>query len=256
MRLLLPIFVLTFFTSGNIFAQTQADMNKEASEVYKQVNDELNSVYQQIEKEYSDDTTFLSALKTSQRNWIVFRDSEVKMKYPDREPGWYGSVHPMCFSYYMAQLTTQRIEVLNQWIVGVEEGDVCAGSITKYCDEVEPELLEKFVDFDFVRLLNTLSFWNNYRTDELSIQVFSSPNLPGSAGFNNGEVTSNIWIAVSEYDELPEQTIYRLNNLYAPELLNFDGTNPKEPKLTLQHIEEGTKKKITLQFSIEKIVQI
>lgn len=128
MRFLLTIFVLTFLASGYTFAQTQLEMNMESSKVYEQADDKLNSIYQQIRKKYSNDPTFLLALRNSQRNWIAFRDSELKMKYPDRGPYWYGSIHPVCVSYYMAELTNERTETLKEWIIGIEDDDVCAGT--------------------------------------------------------------------------------------------------------------------------------
>jgi len=51
------------------------------------------------------------------------------MKFPDREPGFYGSVLPMCEAMYLAELTQDRIKALNVWIEGVEEGNVCAGTV-------------------------------------------------------------------------------------------------------------------------------
>ena len=230
-------------------------MNKIAAEDYKKADSELNRVYQQIIKEYAEDPTFLEALRTSQRNWITFRDSELKMKYPDREPAWYGSIHPMCVSIYMAELTNERTNKLMTWVKGIEEGDACAGTIQTKIDESTTLLLEQFDDFDFVRLLNDIKFINSFQTDELSIKVMSTSNLPGSLGFASGEVTTNIWIAVSEFGELPEQTLYRVNNLYGPKLVKFDDTNPTKPTLTLEYINEGTKQ-ITLQLSIEKIQRI
>ncbi|MEQ9577834.1 MAG: lysozyme inhibitor LprI family protein [Marinoscillum sp.] len=129
MRHLFATIFLTFFIVGTANCQTQAEMNKEAAENYKKADAELNKVYQQIMKEYADDPTFLDALRTSQRNWITFRDSELKMKYPDREPGWYGSIQPMCVSYYMAELSSERTTKLRTWLTGTEEGDACAGTI-------------------------------------------------------------------------------------------------------------------------------
>jgi hypothetical protein len=35
----------------------------------------------------------------------------------------------MCYSAYKEELTRQRIKTLQQWLEGVEEGDVCAGSL-------------------------------------------------------------------------------------------------------------------------------
>ena len=117
------IFVLTLNTS---FGQNQKDTNLTD---YKKAEIEINSVYQKILKEYSSDKEFVKNLKTTQRLWIQFRDAEVKAKYPNRTQGYYGSVYAMCVSSYMTQLTNERIKTLRVWLTGIEEGDVCAGSV-------------------------------------------------------------------------------------------------------------------------------
>lgn len=35
----------------------------------------------------------------------------------------------MCVSMYLEKLTRERIKTLKEWINGVEEGDVCIGSV-------------------------------------------------------------------------------------------------------------------------------
>jgi uncharacterized protein YecT (DUF1311 family) len=72
---------------------------------------------------------FLASLKEAQRCWIAFRDAQLKMKYPDREPGYYGSVLPSCEMMYLTELTQDRIKALQVWIDGVEEGNICAGTV-------------------------------------------------------------------------------------------------------------------------------
>lgn len=109
-------------------SQTQLEMNQQAHAAYQQADKELNTVYRKILSLYKEDTVFIAKLKESQRIWVKFRDAEVKMKYPDREAGFYGSVHPLCWSNYLEQLTYQRTEKLKEWLKGAEEGDVCAGS--------------------------------------------------------------------------------------------------------------------------------
>ncbi|RNC85664.1 MAG: DUF1311 domain-containing protein [Balneola sp.] len=131
MQNLLAILFITFFCTVSSFGQTQTQMNKEAAEAYKIADAELNQVYQKILQEYSSDSSFVEALKVSQRNWIEYRDSELRLKYPEKEQGFYGSVYPMCISYYMTELTTERIEKLQIWLTGIEEGDVCAGSVKR-----------------------------------------------------------------------------------------------------------------------------
>ena len=111
------------------FAQTQADLNQEAQKKYKKTEAEINYVYQQILKEYSSDVVFIKNLRTAQRLWIQFRDAEMKAKFPEKSTGYYGSVQPSCWSAYLTELTEERIAKLKIWLTGIEEGDVCAGSV-------------------------------------------------------------------------------------------------------------------------------
>ena len=41
----------------------------------------------------------------------------------------YGSVYPMCRSYILAEMTEQRTNKLKVWLEGIEEGEVCLGTI-------------------------------------------------------------------------------------------------------------------------------
>jgi uncharacterized protein YecT (DUF1311 family) len=124
MKLTIILFALTITTS---FAQSQAEMNQESRESYEAADKELNNVYQQIKKKYADDKVFLTELKNAQLAWIKLRDADVKMMFPDREPGYYGSMMPMCMSGYMTQLTKERTEKLRLWLGG--SADICEGSV-------------------------------------------------------------------------------------------------------------------------------
>ena len=124
----LIILFLFISSTHSCFAQSQPEMNQQENKNYVKANNELNSTYQKILKEYKSDTIFIKNLKASQNLWVKFRDAEMKTKYPDREPGFYGSVQPMCWSIYLTQLTQERIKTLRPWLDGIEEGDVCSGS--------------------------------------------------------------------------------------------------------------------------------
>jgi uncharacterized protein YecT (DUF1311 family) len=122
------LFIVFLLIGKAALSQTQLEMNQQAHAAYQQADKELNTVYRKILSLYKADTVFIANLKESQRIWIKFRDAEVKMKYPDREAGFYGSVQPLCWSNYLKQLTHQRTERLREWLKGAEEGDVYAGS--------------------------------------------------------------------------------------------------------------------------------
>lgn len=112
----------------SLFGQTQAEMNTKAKTEYENVDKELNQVYQAILQDYKSDTIFIKSMKEAQRQWVKYRDAQIKMKYPPyKDAG--ESALPMCRNYYLKELTTNRIKELKKWIDGVEEGDVCSGSI-------------------------------------------------------------------------------------------------------------------------------
>ena len=120
---------LIIMICATAFCQTQFEMNKESGDSFEKADKELNEIYKKILFEYKSDTLFIKNLKSSQRIWITFRDAELKMKFPEREPGWYGSMHPMCVSGYLEKLTRARIKTLSQWLGSIEEGEGCGGSI-------------------------------------------------------------------------------------------------------------------------------
>jgi len=41
----------------------------------------------------------------------------------------YGSVYPICAANLLSELTEARIKQLRLWLVGVEEGESCSGSV-------------------------------------------------------------------------------------------------------------------------------
>lgn len=113
-----------------VLAQTQGDMGAGADADLRKADAELNQVYQQVLKEYADDPLVVTKLRAAQRAWIALRDAELDAAYPHaNEPGYYGSVFPMCLAGRKAELTRQRTGELRRWIAGVPEGDVCGGAL-------------------------------------------------------------------------------------------------------------------------------
>jgi uncharacterized protein YecT (DUF1311 family) len=128
MKKLITIIVLTL--TINCFSQTQGEMNTDASNAYKKVDMELNNVYQKVLTEYKSDLTFINRLKKAQRIWISYRDAELEMKFPAENKQYeYGSIYPMCVSYFLKGLTEERTEKLRVWLTGIQEGDACSGSV-------------------------------------------------------------------------------------------------------------------------------
>ena len=123
-------FLLLLSSSAEARAQSQSELNREACAQYKAADDELNKVYGQILNEYKADAAFVGSMRAAQRAWVAYRDAHLEAMYPGRDKQLeHGSVYPMCRCYALAEATRERTEVLRRWVAGVEEGDVCAGSI-------------------------------------------------------------------------------------------------------------------------------
>ena len=127
------ILLISFFITFPVLGQTQLDLNAKATADFQAADAEMNQVYTKILLLYKNDVPFIKSLRSAQRAWLVFRNAELDALYPvnpneDRHLI-YGSVYPMCYANSKTELTRARTEQLRAWLKGVEEGEVCVGSV-------------------------------------------------------------------------------------------------------------------------------
>ena len=120
--------LLLSFATGICVGQTQYEMNEAEAKKFSIAENEMNQVIRRVQSEYKTDTVFLENFQESQDLWMKFRDAEMKTIFPEREAGYYGSVHPMCWSIYKTKLTEEMIKKLRFWLTEYIEGDVCTTS--------------------------------------------------------------------------------------------------------------------------------
>lgn len=82
----------------------------------------------------------------------------------------------------------------------------------------QPISYDRVDDFDLVYIMNRVQVLGEVANDTLTVRVLSVENLPGSADSPSGEVTAEVYVGVSEYDELPEQRLFRFDDLLGPEV--------------------------------------
>jgi uncharacterized protein YecT (DUF1311 family) len=109
-------------------SQTQLQMNEASCAEYKQADRDMNRVYLKIVSDYRGDPVFIKALKKAQLAWLRYRDAHVDSIFPGAASQ-YGSVSTMCRCGSLSEITKERTQTLNRWLEGIEEGDVCAGSV-------------------------------------------------------------------------------------------------------------------------------
>jgi uncharacterized protein YecT (DUF1311 family) len=94
----------------------------------KQSAARLQDVYTQLLAKYKSDVGFIRKLSKSQQIWIAYRTAQVEMLFPHGPGPEYGTAYSNCNCSALADLTKERIKVLDQWLTGIELGDVCTGS--------------------------------------------------------------------------------------------------------------------------------
>ena len=114
--------------------QSQAGMTNDSYdynlEVKKRLETVLDSIkfYKKNETYYSEaeKEQFYLQLEKTQKLWDEYELSMLELKFPSNIDG--GSSQGMCINSYLTTLKENRIRVLNQWLMGGPQGDVCSGT--------------------------------------------------------------------------------------------------------------------------------
>jgi uncharacterized protein YecT (DUF1311 family) len=111
--LLLSLFLL-LTTPG--WGQSQHEMNQQADKEFKQADKELNRVWNDLLPRLQPETR--EKLRTSQLQWIKFRDAEAAARASIFEGG---SMAPMLYSYSLKSTTEARTKELKLWLQEASE---------------------------------------------------------------------------------------------------------------------------------------
>jgi uncharacterized protein YecT (DUF1311 family) len=144
MRVVFLSAALLFITATAVYAEaargpndtakpteTQTEMNRKACAETKQADEALKEIYSQVLKKYGYDKVFVTNMAASQKAWLAYRDAHIKAYYPPEYRPYAGSITPLCVCQHMARMANERIKELKQWIDGVSENNICAGSIMR-----------------------------------------------------------------------------------------------------------------------------
>ena len=116
-NILKNVFTILFLFGGfYAFAQTTAEMNAIAEQLYADSDRELNLVYNQIRTRYSNDPLLLQKLRNAQLIWIQFRDATIEACFPAEDKiGSYGSIWTSEMLGILTQLTRDRTRQLREF---------------------------------------------------------------------------------------------------------------------------------------------
>ena len=115
---------------------SQMDMNNEVYENLQRAEKRMQTILDSIyilynqsgvfsEPKFKD--SFFKSLDFSQKQWGLYLEGMVELKYPKEEEG--GTATGMSIARYKIDLVNQRIRDLNPWLMGIPQGDVGSGTV-------------------------------------------------------------------------------------------------------------------------------
>ncbi len=103
-------------------------------------------------------------------------------------------------------------------------------------------------------VLNNIRSTHKAETAHIFVTVYAVSNKSGSAKQpETHEVTDNIYIAVSEFDENPKQSLFVIKNLYAPAGFVLTKQPDHTVKLSFSYIEGKQRKKVEAIVKIDAV---
>lgn len=115
---------------------SQADMNNLVSENLQRAENRMQTILDSIQMLYNQagvfsepkfKDSFFKSLDFSQKQWGLYLEGMVELKYPKEEEG--GTATGMSIARYKIDLVNQRIRDLNPWLMGIPQGDVGSGTV-------------------------------------------------------------------------------------------------------------------------------
>ena len=117
---------------------------------------------------------------------------------------------------------------------------------------------KKVESYDLTYLLNNIEKTTDFKApdSDLRVKVYLVSDPSGSARTGEtDEVTASIYFAVSEYDQAPEQYVYRLTSVYNPKFIKWvkdaDG-----PKLVITYGPFNQLQTATIKVTLKKLIII
>ena len=105
-----------------------------------------------------------------------------------------------------------------------------------------------------IKVLNNSELIGENRENYLSVRIYKIDNGSGSAGIEEGhEVSHNLLIAVSEFDEEPNQNLFEIGPFYNPKFVKWTKKKEYQKEIEIEHGAYDNRKSIKLKVNINEL---
>ena len=104
-----------------------------------------------------------------------------------------------------------------------------------------------------IKVLNNSELIGENRENYLSVRIYKIDNGSGSAGFESSEVSHNLLIAVSEFDEEPNQNLFEIGPFYYPKFVKRNGEKEYQKEFEVEYGVLEERMTFTLTININEL---
>ncbi len=109
-------------------------------------------------------------------------------------------------------------------------------------------------DSKLIKVLNNSRLIGENSENSLSVRVYEIDNGSGSSGFAEGhEVSHNLFIAVSEFDEQPLQNLFEIGPFYSPKFIKWIGEKEFQKGFEIEYGAYNSRKSVKLNVNINEL---
>ena len=114
-------------------------------------------------------------------------------------------------------------------------------------------IIAQSTNTELIKLLNTAELLSENRQSYLSVRIYKEPNAPGSAGKEGGEVSHNLYIAVSAFDENPEQNVFKIGDFYNPTFVKWSEIKKYQRTFVIEYGDLDNRNKLSLTVDLKEL---
>ena len=114
--------------------------------------------------------------------------------------------------------------------------------------------IEKSENSRLIKVSNNSELIGEDRENNLSVRVYIIDNGSGSAGIEEGhEVSHNLLIAVSEFDEEPNQNLFEIGPFYNPKFVKWTREKEYEKEFEIEYGIYDNRKSVKLKVNMSEL---
>ena len=114
--------------------------------------------------------------------------------------------------------------------------------------------IERSENYRLIKVLNNSELIGENREDNLSVRIYKIDNGSGSAGISEGhEVSHNLLIAISEFDEQPLQSLFEIGPFINPKFVKWTKITQSQKEYEIEYGAFNDRKNLKLIAKINEL---